>query len=106
MTIRISTGPGHSLEPISSSEFDPPRRTIGYIETHPRLDNGEPCKGFLFTDRQARDRETTEDLRPLWTVVRLDPITLTPSIACPRCGAHGHVTDGRWVPATPVAVTV
>lgn len=23
-------------------------------------------------------------------------LTVTPSIACPDCNAHGHVTDGQW----------
>ena len=30
------------------------------------------------------------------TIVSDDPVTITPSILC-ECGAHGYVTDGRWV---------
>ena len=29
-------------------------------------------------------------------IVSDDPVTITPSILC-ECGAHGYVTDGRWV---------
>jgi len=32
-------------------------------------------------------------------VVRLQPLTVVPSILCPDCGTHGFVRDGRWVPA-------
>lgn len=30
------------------------------------------------------------------TIVSDDPVTIAPSILC-ECGAHGYVTDGRWV---------
>lgn len=32
------------------------------------------------------------------TIVQDDPLTVVASIACPDCGLHGHITDGRWVP--------
>lgn len=38
-----------------------------------------------------------------WTIVALDPLTVTPSIHCVAakggCGLHGWIRAGRWVPA-------
>lgn len=30
------------------------------------------------------------------TLVKKDPLTITPSILCPVCGLHGFVTEGKW----------
>jgi len=38
-------------------------------------------------------------VHPGWQVVSYDPLTLVPSVACPRCGAHGFIIDGTWRPA-------
>lgn len=32
------------------------------------------------------------------TVVTEEPLTVVASIACPDCGLHGFITNGRWVP--------
>lgn len=37
--------------------------------------------------------------RHVWQVVSWDPLTLTPSLLCMRCGDHGFVRDGKWVRA-------
>ena len=34
-----------------------------------------------------------------WALVSLDPLTLSPSILCPACKHHGHIVEGKWVPA-------
>lgn len=31
-----------------------------------------------------------------WQVHQVEPLTLTPSILCGRCGVHGFFTDGVW----------
>lgn len=36
-------------------------------------------------------------LGPLWDLVSLDPLTVSPSLLC-GCGAHGFIRDGRWLP--------
>lgn len=33
-----------------------------------------------------------------WRVTNKDPLTVHPSINCTRCGTHGFITAGRWVP--------
>jgi len=35
---------------------------------------------------------------PLWAVQSIDPLTISPSIAC-GCGDHGFIRDGKWVSA-------
>ena len=37
---------------------------------------------------------------PRWTVVNPEPaaLTLSPSVLCRTCGAHGYFTNGQWVP--------
>lgn len=29
-------------------------------------------------------------------IVSRVPLTIEPSISCPDCGLHGHITAGRW----------
>jgi len=34
------------------------------------------------------------------TLERREPLTVGGSLLCPKgCGFHGHITDGKWVPA-------
>lgn len=32
-----------------------------------------------------------------WQVDQIEPMTVTPSIKCLRCGTHGFITNGEWV---------
>lgn len=34
-----------------------------------------------------------------WQVESWDPLTLSPSLLCRRCGDHGHIVNGEWRPA-------
>lgn len=34
-----------------------------------------------------------------WQLQQKDPLTIHPSILCHNCGLHGHIKQGRWVPA-------
>ena len=57
------------------------------------------CGGAVLFDRpQVRENWPG---RELWTVEQEDPLTLSPSLACacPGCGHHGWIREGRWVPA-------
>lgn len=33
------------------------------------------------------------------TVESEEPLTISPSILCPRCNLHGFICEGRWVEA-------
>lgn len=66
---------------------------IGLIESH-RAPDGRECGGSVTFDVSG-----TEGLPgPRWTLVSLDPLTISPSILC-GCGHHGFVREGAWVPA-------
>lgn len=34
-----------------------------------------------------------------WDLVQADPLTVSPSALCRRCGHHGFIRGGVWVPA-------
>lgn len=40
-----------------------------------------------------------EDERVRWQLESLDPLTVSPSVACTTCGHHGFIRQGAWVPA-------
>lgn len=84
----VTLGPGRTLQRVDNSDGT----VYGFIETHPRPDNGQPCEGGIAL-------RTAEVKHPSWVVESVDPITLSPSILCKGCGTHGFVTDGKWVTA-------
>jgi hypothetical protein len=67
----------------------------GLIHSHQRPDNGQPCAGAIMFDLPGAAEAFPG--RPLWTLVSLDPLTLSPSLLC-SCGHHGHIQGGKWVP--------
>ncbi len=63
----------------------------GLLWYHHRPDTGEECGiGGISWD---------PDDRVHWDLVSLDPLTVSPSLLCQTCGAHGFIRDGRWVKA-------
>jgi hypothetical protein len=94
VTELIEIGERRTLEPVEYAR-DEPVRIVGYIERHPRPDNGEPCQGFIWVDATSLSHVGG----PVWTVERQDPLSLSPSVKCRTCGNHGYVRDGHWVPA-------
>jgi hypothetical protein len=77
----IDVGPGHRVRLLDGGgvlwEHDTPP---GYWVSRHQVD---PAEG-----------ET-------WTVERLEPLTLSPSLHCAAenggCGAHGFIREGRWL---------
>lgn len=89
MTRRIDLDlDGWWLEPVVRVTDGP---VVGYIENHPRRDDGEPCRGALWIG------EPNTPGGPMWTQASDDPITLRPSIACRSCGRHYFITGGHVV---------
>lgn len=82
-----------------------PDDVVGIIERHtpppgavnPHTPDGSwpggYCEGFV-TFRNDRMHDGA-----LWKVESWEPLTITPSVHCTTCGAHGFITDGRWKPA-------
>ena len=54
------------------------------------------CEGVITFDTPVARRAIPAG--PFWTVESWEPLTLSPSLLC-HCGDHGHIRDGRWVPA-------
>lgn len=69
---------------------------IGIYEQH-TTPEGQECIGAVHFDVPVV-RETWPDV-PMWTVEQWEPLTLAPSLLCRRCGNHGFIREGRWVPA-------
>lgn len=69
----------------------------GIQEYHEKAD-GAWCCGWIQFAGASWAREFKEPITA-WSVVQREPLTLTPSILCKACGNHGHITNGRWVPA-------
>lgn len=78
----LDLGSGRSLRIVAYEG-----RVFGGILEHHRPD-GSPCACMVYW---------LEGWLPTWTVVRWDPLTLSPSIACTLCPEHGFIQDGRWI---------
>lgn len=66
---------------------------VGIHEWH--LAEGKRCGGFVTFDTPEAHEVTTE-ASPKWTVESRDPLTLSPSLLCRRCGHHGFLRQGLW----------
>lgn len=83
--------PGHLVQVLAFEHY---RDIRGLITDHQRPDDGTWCAGSVwFADRHAPQGVNA------WTVVGDSPLTLSPSIACPRCPVHGFIHEGKWVAA-------
>lgn len=93
-TIRFTRwSPDRELNPqyADAPDIDP----VGLHVDHLTPD-GKPCAGGITFDSEAARKLRVG--REMWTLVSLDPLTVTPSLLC-HCGDHGFITNGRWVPA-------
>jgi len=76
---------GHGVR-IRIIEYDDQPHGIEY--QHP---NGDAtCDGWVPFKPASNDG---------WTVESLQPLTLSPSLLCRKCGHHGFIKNGAWVPA-------
>jgi hypothetical protein len=65
--------------------------------THLRVDNGEQCEGFVHFDLPETKHMMPDNHR--WKVEQWEPLTISPSVLCRRCGDHGFIREGKWVRA-------
>lgn len=96
---RVDLGHGHWLE-FTAHYGDDSGQRCGAIVYHPIKPDDQTCAwrnlcgGYISFDIPANAGET----RAKWQVVQMEPLTLSPSLAC-HCGDHGFIREGRWVPA-------
>lgn len=91
----IDLGEGFTLMPFVQRDGGP---IVGYVETHPRPDNGEPCAGSIYIEHAERPDGHPD--HPRWRLTEGTPeapLTLEPSILCRSCGNHGWIRGGKWV---------
>ena len=86
MSVLIDIGSGHKLRRISQDG-----RLVAFIDEHIDQRTGFDCAGGLVTLRNSPGQN-----RPTWTMFSEEPVTLSPSLLCTQCGAHGFVRDGKW----------
>ena len=110
---RIDLGHGHSMEFSSWAPDDLPsnRATFGFplpnvpraglSVYHPNLKSpGAECaSGINFDLPDLRRFPASFPDTHLWQVEAWEPLTISPSLLCMRCGDHGFIRGGRWVPA-------
>lgn len=102
----IDLGHGHTIQfiawkpdrglPENAERYrdmpDNPR--CGAVVKHPSPD-GECARvgSYIGLDPNMNTSDAT------WQILQDEPLTLAPSLLCMRCGDHGWIRDGRWVPA-------
>jgi hypothetical protein len=105
VTAAIDIGHGHTLRFAGwypDRELSPQFSDLPDIEKctaivdHPAPD-GSACSSGAPLDSPGARRLFKE--RELWAVESWDPLTISPSLLCMRCGDHGFIRDGKWVPA-------
>lgn len=91
----IDLGDGHWALPVTCAAH-PEEGTTGYIEGHKRPDDGTDCEGSVMLKGHGHGKRADGSNIPEWERVKDSPLTLTPSVLCTDCGAHGWIKDGKW----------
>jgi hypothetical protein len=60
--------------------------------------DGTPCESAATLDTPVA-RASGMGGGALWQVVSAEPLTLSPSLLCRRCGDHGFIRESRWIRA-------
>jgi hypothetical protein len=100
----IDLGSGHTLRWLRWAPDDLPanRERYGFplpvVERAGAVISHGSCEAAVhFEGTQLH--EFYRDGKNFWTVVSWEPLTLSPSVLCRKCGDHGFIRDGRWVRA-------
>lgn len=91
--------PDRELNPQYTDLPDDPR--IGAAVIH-RASDGSRCMSAIYFDTEAtRKLQAMGALKEsqIWQVESWDPLTISPSLLCRKCGDHGFIRAGKWVRA-------
>jgi hypothetical protein len=106
----IDLGHGHFLRyfrwepddlPENRAQYGVPLPCVekaGAQVSHAKPDGSECFSGIYFDLPELRKHWGNDD-RHYWQVQSWEPLTVSPSLLCTRCGDHGFIRDGKWVPA-------
>ena len=106
MSERIDLGHDHAMSYFCwapDRDLNPQYEGIPDVErygitVYHKAPDGSECASAVVFDGEVQ-RKLEPDGRHRWAVVQEDPLTLSPSLLCMRCGDHGFIRDGKWVPA-------
>jgi hypothetical protein len=90
----FSWSPDRALNPQYDGIPDIPKcgAAIGHVAP-----NGAKCMSAIHFD--TPEVRAVFDKCNVWTVESWEPLTVSPSLLCMRCGDHGFIKNGKWVPA-------
>jgi hypothetical protein len=64
---------------------------------HANPSTGAICYGsFAWRNPEPENRDLLLSTEALWQLVSAEPLTISPSLLCLDCGAHGFIEGGRW----------
>lgn len=89
--------PDRALNPQWPADRFPDIERAGVTIEHQRPDGGGLCHAALHFDLPGCEHLAPADHR--WQVQSLEPLAISPSVLCLRCGDHGFIRGGRWVRA-------
>jgi len=96
-TKEYDLGQGWTFKPVLGSRLSFPEDTIVGASVNHLLPNGEMCAGIVRWIKSGDDEKYN---RPIWDIIQRNPLTLDPSIQCPRHPeSHGYIREGKWVNA-------
>lgn len=84
---QLALGHGHFFETV----LDKDESLLGWLHTHPDARNPDVLCQSICVVREFNGA-------PVHQILCADPLTLTPSLLCRICGAHGEVINGKWEP--------
>lgn len=91
----VCWSPDRELNPQYADLPDVDR--VGAVVSHVNQKTGDRCYSSITFDSEVTRRVFPSDA--IWQVQSFEPLTLSPSLLCRRCGDHGFIREGRWVKA-------
>lgn len=66
---------------------------------NPQTHNLDSLRGWCVGSFGWRNPDTASlNGRVTWTLDSWNPFTISPSLRCSDCGAHGFIREGKWLP--------